>query len=782
MKIGGGGSGSGTGWAGEVANFAALPAAAGASGDIYLVLATTGFLWNRRRGLYRSDGASWTRLSNATFEVLDTESTMSDNADNTKKMDWELANISTGTTRTTTAANRDLDLAAPVFDSAQIVDNGALILGNTAADDMSFIFNATTNELELVDGSTVATNVRLKVDANGYVNVKERLGVGVSPAAYFDVIAPANWQFRLSDQTLANTNKGMYISGRHYNDAQNILYFFGHSSGVDTTCKFGGGSASANGATELHFITAATTTTLGGTIKMAIDKDGLIGIGVEDQTGKLEVHTDQATATGTISGASTTITGSGTAFESELVVGSRIFDAGETRTVTAIASDTSLTINSAFSSDPAGSAFDYTNPALFVDTAKGVGINKIDPAGGLDIMSTGVTTSDGIILRQAAGYSDQIARLAIDQYDQFAIINPGKNIVYDCNLVKIDNSTTLAILNGSAIRCNDDIVLLFGTNSDYAQVYYDTGNTWQLVDGSVVNTNVRLELNETGAFATGGVAIQANMVLGDFLVGGGSLVLKEISAPTADTGYGKVYTTTADKLYFQDGANANHELAFADECYGEMYMYEATQGVTIETTDKYHAVFGFQTGTVNGFTFDAGREVDANISTEANPSASVLRITTSAAHNLTTGDIVSQGNMNDLLHDGITAVTVVDATNYDCDDINYVAGAGASAGVINEGSYLQASAGAAGDYIISMSVSGQSVGTGKTFKWEMNKNATPLDNIVVERKHGNTDIGSMASSGITTVAAGDRIFMSCKNTTDATDFTMEHANINIRRL
>ncbi|HLX61155.1 MAG TPA: PA14 domain-containing protein, partial [Planctomycetota bacterium] len=54
---------------------------------------------------------------------------------------------------------------------------------------------------------------------------------------------------------------------------------------------------------------------------------------------------------GTITSAGTTVTGTNTNFQVELVVGSTIFAAGQSRTVTAIASGTSLTINSAFVPD-----------------------------------------------------------------------------------------------------------------------------------------------------------------------------------------------------------------------------------------------------------------------------------------------------------------------------------------------------------------------------------------------------------------------------------------------
>ena|GEM_PF-3608945 len=66
------------------------------------------------------------------------------------------------------------------------------------------------------------------------------------------------------------------------------------------------------------------------------------------------------TGMGTISSSSTTVTGSGTNFLAELVVGDTITASGQTKTVTAIASATSLTVNSAFSSNlPSGTTYTH---------------------------------------------------------------------------------------------------------------------------------------------------------------------------------------------------------------------------------------------------------------------------------------------------------------------------------------------------------------------------------------------------------------------------------------
>jgi len=71
--------------------------------------------------LYSSDGASWTRFSNVTLIVKDTQAVIVDDADPTRSLRWELGSISpTATQRTITAPNRDLNLNTPVFDSILI--------------------------------------------------------------------------------------------------------------------------------------------------------------------------------------------------------------------------------------------------------------------------------------------------------------------------------------------------------------------------------------------------------------------------------------------------------------------------------------------------------------------------------------------------------------------------------------------------------------------------------------------------------------------------------------
>ena len=76
---------------------------------------------------------------------------------------------------------------------------------------------------------------------------------------------------------------------------------------------------------------------------------------------------DTFTLTGTIDpAASVTVPGSGTAFLTEITIGDEIVVSGETRIVSAIASDTSLTVTSAFTDNSNDTSPDC-NPVPTVD-------------------------------------------------------------------------------------------------------------------------------------------------------------------------------------------------------------------------------------------------------------------------------------------------------------------------------------------------------------------------------------------------------------------------------
>lgn len=217
------------------------------------------------------------------------------------------------------------------------------------------------------------------------------------------------------------------------------------------------------------------------------------------------------------------------------------------------------------------------------------------------------------------------------------------------------------------------------------------------------------------------------------------------------------------------------EAASQDSKHGEMFMYEESQAVTINvSTAQYHGVVGFSQGTIDGWTMgSAGLTGTGNITTAAGGTAININ---DGTHGLVTGDVVAVQSAS---HSGSKVITKINNDNFTV-PISY---SGDETGYWQMGGYLLAGADAAGDYELEFSVSGQSASNSKEFQWELNHNLTAIDTVVAQRKHTVTDMGSYASGGVVAdVAAGDIIWLSVKNITDATNFTIRHVNVNIVRI
>ena len=90
---------------------------------------------------------------------------------------------------------------------------------------------------------------------------------------------------------------------------------------------------------------------------------------------------------------------------------------------------------------------------------------------------------------------------------------------------------------------------------------WNIGLGFKTTSGAGVHTE-KMRINARGVIVVGATSAQANAAAGDLQLEGGSLILKEITTPTADTGYGKAYFKADNKFYVQDGAGAEHEVAF----------------------------------------------------------------------------------------------------------------------------------------------------------------------------------------------------------------------------
>lgn len=235
--------------------------------------------------------------------------------------------------------------------------------------------------------------------------------------------------------------------------------------------------------------------------------------------------------------------------------------------------------------------------------------------------ATGVTADGAALLRiteSAAGHTGSMA-LEIDaQNDSRAIyvdsdaatnhavhIIGSGDIAADKALLCVESNATALVADSALVRIQDSgsaagagatvyglIINMDGTNLEGLWVEKGTSTFAEAItvsaggasitgtvglDGAVtindssadVDFRVETDSSQYALEVNGGnnnVSINATGVSAHYdlaLLGDGVLCIKEGATPTADTNYGKVYCKNDNKLYFQDGAGTEHEIAYA---------------------------------------------------------------------------------------------------------------------------------------------------------------------------------------------------------------------------
>jgi len=212
---------------------------------------------------------------------------------------------------------------------------------------------------------------------------------------------------------------------------------------------------------------------------------------------------------------------------------------------------------------------------------------------------------------------------------------------------------------------------------------------------------------------------------------------------------------------------------------GNMYMYDAAQLITIDAANQYHALTGFSAGATvdSGLVFSASLTGSITNTADGSPE---LRCT-SVSHGLSTGMYVTLTGMGDAAHVGVTRVTVVTPDVFDCDDIAY--NSVSDTGTWTKGSAFTVQSGHGGVYLTHFTASISSAGANKDYKIEVYKNAVAVDEIATERNLATaTDLGVVFASGPVLLSGGDVIWLATNNTTDSTNLTIQHANLNVHRV
>jgi len=202
---------------------------------------------------------------------------------------------------------------------------------------------------------------------------------------------------------------------------------------------------------------------------------------------------------------STTITGVSTVFTTQAKVGDKLVVSGETRTITAIASDTSLTVDVA-TTDTSDDASPEIHPAAFVVTDDGggidllvdtdgkVGVNCATPGAQVDVRGpTGTGTASAGVLRLST------AELTVADADQLGRIE---------FIAPLEASGTDAILVGASIYAEADDT--FAADNNATELVFATGASEAAAEKMRITSGGDLETTTKGKVYSKGNCVQSS--------------------------------------------------------------------------------------------------------------------------------------------------------------------------------------------------------------------------------------------------------------------------------
>jgi hypothetical protein len=203
--------------------------------------------------------------------------------------------------------------------------------------------------------------------------------------------------------------------------------------------------------------------------------------------------------------ASATVSGVSTVFTTQAKVGDKLVVSGETRTITAIASDTSLTVDVALT-DTADDASPEIHPAAFVitddsngidlivDTDGKVGVNCATPGAQVDIRGVaGTGTASAGVLRLST------AELTVADADQLGRIE---------FIAPLEASGTDAILVGASIYAEADDT--FAADNNATELVFATGASEAAAEKMRLTSGGDLETATKGKVYSKGNCVQSS--------------------------------------------------------------------------------------------------------------------------------------------------------------------------------------------------------------------------------------------------------------------------------
>ncbi len=229
------------------------------------------------------------------LKLIDDEFVLLDSADETKKLDWELANITTATTRKLTAQDQD---GVVSVQADQTLTQGSIGFadgtGKIAQDNLNFFYDDTNNRLGIgtaTPGTLLQvaglTTIGISTILADSIFINGNMGVGIDKLVIFGDDAVIGLQksphiiIHNEDKTTDNSGFIAWTSDNNTNNEVAYAAIDG-IAGVRTSDWFAG---------ELAFY---TRTTLTNTLdeRMRIDSTGNVGIGTNATTTTLDILGD----------------------------------------------------------------------------------------------------------------------------------------------------------------------------------------------------------------------------------------------------------------------------------------------------------------------------------------------------------------------------------------------------------------------------------------------------------------------------------------------------------
>tara|TARA_R110000751_G_scaffold18478_2_gene56224 strand:+ start:15 stop:1652 length:1638 start_codon:yes stop_codon:yes gene_type:complete len=207
-------------------------------------------------------------------------------------------------------------------------------------------------------------------------------------------------------------------------------------------------------------------------------------------------------------------------------------------------------------------------PAFFIEgTSNKIGIGTGVPTSELDIAGS-IFISNG----ETIGRDNGVTRNANIQFTDVSGLGNAAINFRDggTDLVIIDGSGSVGIGTTTPTSELDVVGSIFVSNAQ--TIGRDNGTTRnaniQFADVGPLGNPVIVfrdggsDLAVIDASGSVGIGTTSPSTNADLTLEGGSLAIKETTTPTADADYGKIYCKADNKLYFQDGAGVEHEIAF----------------------------------------------------------------------------------------------------------------------------------------------------------------------------------------------------------------------------